>query len=373
MEATISCTDPPKKSVKSNLKITKEQKEWRKLEHRLLCLQEFSCNNFNIFEDMELHYCASAKARQSETPRELMEKLESLPNFKWNELQDSTVDPFISLQKNLELGLLEMALFSLVVLGKPLVSHAFCLHDNHGFTYEEDLLDLPEPPSHDPWEDVCLPIIIPREKKKKTKASHQNQGSEVSEKISRVKQSNDLVHSDTVKQFRKAIQKVSKADRAMKCAKTTLSKLLGTNHQDDTKNQDDTNQQDKHAMVCCNIDLNICKDLHIWAYGFKEVAKINEIPLTPRIFKLENDRLEKMKKNEVETEVANNKTKQQQLVDIAIKDFLGRPSAKKPTLEQSFFLETEPKQTQGFILRHLLYQMALLELLAPSVGKEADL
>jgi hypothetical protein len=32
---------------------------------------------------------------------------------------------------------------------------------------------------------------------------------------------------------------------------------------------------------------------------------------------------------------------------------------------QSFFLETEPKQTQGFILRHLLYQMALLELLAP--------
>jgi hypothetical protein len=42
------------------------------------------------------------------------------------------------------------------------------------------------------------------------------------------------------------------------------------------------------------------------------------------------------------------------------------PSAKKLTFEQT-------KTDKGNILRHFIYQMALLELLAPSVGKEADL
>jgi hypothetical protein len=310
MQASLSCTDPPKKTPKKS----KEQKEWLKLELHLISLQQFSCTNFNTFGDMELHYCASTTARQSESPRELMEQLESLPNFKWNELKESTIHPYLSLQKNLELALLDMASFSIGVLGKSLVSHTFCLHNKHGLTSEEDLLGLPEPPSHDPWEDVCLPIIIPREKKEKIKeqtANHQNQVSEVSEevseKVSRMKQSNDLVHSDPVKQFRKAIQKVSKTDRA----KTTLSKRFGT--------YDTNDQEDKHALLCCNIALNICKDLNIWSYGFIEVAKIHKIPLTPRIFKLEKKRIAKLKETKVETDVGIKMSQQQLLIEKAIK------------------------------------------------------
>jgi hypothetical protein len=219
----------------------------------------------------------------------------------------------------LELALLHMAFFNIAVLGKPLVCHAFCLQDKHGLTSEEDLLGLPEPPIHDPWEDVCLPIMIPSEKKENIKeVSHQNQESEVSKKVSRMKQSNDLVHSDPINEFRKAIQKVSKTDRAMKCAKTMLSKLLGTY---DTNHQDDTNHQHKHALLCCDIDMNICKDLHIWSYGFIEVAKIHEIPLTPRIFKWEKNRLAKMKETKVEPDLGIKMSKQQLAVERAIKDF----------------------------------------------------
>jgi hypothetical protein len=36
--------------------------------------------------------------------------------------------------------------------------HAFCHHDKHGLTSLEDLLTLPEPPSHDPWEDIWEPV-----------------------------------------------------------------------------------------------------------------------------------------------------------------------------------------------------------------------